>query len=186
MQGLRPTSQGSLIEDVTLSAAECNFPLPPPRSGELANFSSAPLLSPPAFARSAQRRFQDGAFLSRFDSFVAKNGATCHSLRSATAIKFFAGRHREGIAVRRRFVTYYRVSTRKQGQSGLGLAAQRAAVANHLGDGLANVITEFTEVESGRRNDRPRWTRHWPQHVAHRGRTSIDRARHPYCKGGGK
>ena len=57
--------------------------------------------------------------------------------------------------VKRRFVAYYRVSTRKQGQSGLGLDAQRGAVASYLGDGQANVIAEFTEVESGRRSDRP-------------------------------
>lgn len=56
--------------------------------------------------------------------------------------------------MKRRFVAYYRVSTRKQGQSGLGIEAQRIAVANYLGDGLANVVAEFTEVESGRRNDR--------------------------------
>lgn len=59
------------------------------------------------------------------------------------------------MTVKRRFVAYYRVSTRKQGHSGLGLDAQRTNVANHLGDGQANVIAEFTEVESGRRNDRP-------------------------------
>lgn len=51
-----------------------------------------------------------------------------------------------------RFVAYYRVSTDRQGQSGLGLDAQRTAVAQHIG--TAELVAEFTEVESGRKNDR--------------------------------
>lgn len=57
--------------------------------------------------------------------------------------------------MKRKFVAYYRVSTPKQGRSGLGLDAQRAAVAKSVGDGPANIIAEFTEVESGKRNNRP-------------------------------
>ncbi len=53
-----------------------------------------------------------------------------------------------------RFVAYYRVSTAKQGASGLGLAAQRSAVAAYLRE-HGQVIAEFKEVESGRRSDRP-------------------------------
>src|SRR5882757_3856588 len=53
------------------------------------------------------------------------------------------------------FIAYYRVSTAKQGVSGLGLEAQRAAVANYLNGGNWNIQAEFTEVESGRRSDRP-------------------------------
>lgn len=50
------------------------------------------------------------------------------------------------------FVAYYRVSTKRQGQSGLGLEAQQAAVVAYLG---GEPDHEFTEVESGKRSDRP-------------------------------
>ncbi len=50
-------------------------------------------------------------------------------------------------------VTYLRVSTDRQGQSGLGLEAQRAAVAAYVAG--RPVLGEFVEVESGRKDDRP-------------------------------
>lgn len=52
-------------------------------------------------------------------------------------------------------VAYYRVSTAAQGRSGLGLEAQRSAVANLARARELNLLAEFTEVESGKRNDRP-------------------------------
>ena len=54
-----------------------------------------------------------------------------------------------------KFIAYYRVSTDRQDKSGLGLEAQRAAVTNYLDGGDWKIIAEFTEVESGRRADRP-------------------------------
>lgn len=54
-----------------------------------------------------------------------------------------------------KFVTYFRVSTGKQGKSGLGIEAQRAAVATYLNGGDWSIVAEFTEVESGKRSDRP-------------------------------
>jgi len=53
-----------------------------------------------------------------------------------------------------KYVTYFRVSTERQGQSGLGLEGQRAAVAAHV-LGRGEVVAEFVEVESGKNNDRP-------------------------------
>ena len=53
------------------------------------------------------------------------------------------------------FVTYYRVSTDKQGRSGLGLDAQREAVARHAVGQGGSVVAAFEEVESGRKGDRP-------------------------------
>ncbi|AWV23291.1 DNA-invertase [Roseomonas mucosa] len=52
-------------------------------------------------------------------------------------------------------VAYYRVSTDRQGRSGLGLDAQRRAVANFLAGPAKMILGEFTEVESGKINDRP-------------------------------
>ncbi|MRI56778.1 recombinase family protein [Methylobacterium sp. DB1607] len=55
-----------------------------------------------------------------------------------------------------KFVSYLRVSTRKQGVSGLGLDAQRKAVTDYLNGGRWNLIAEVVEVESGKRSDRPK------------------------------
>jgi DNA invertase Pin-like site-specific DNA recombinase len=54
-----------------------------------------------------------------------------------------------------KFVSYIRVSTQKQGRSGLGLAAQREAITNYLNGGKWSLVGEFVEVESGKDSDRP-------------------------------
>jgi DNA invertase Pin-like site-specific DNA recombinase len=54
-----------------------------------------------------------------------------------------------------RFIAYYRVSTAKQGASGLGLEAQQEAVRSYLNGGRWKMVDEVTEIESGKRNDRP-------------------------------
>ena len=48
------------------------------------------------------------------------------------------------------YVTYYRVSTQKQGISGLGLDAQRSSVANYLLGSSKTILAEFVEVETGK------------------------------------
>jgi DNA invertase Pin-like site-specific DNA recombinase len=57
------------------------------------------------------------------------------------------------------FVSYLRVSTDKQGRSGLGIEAQRASVASYLAGFGVVPLAEFVEVESGKRDDRPELAR---------------------------
>jgi DNA invertase Pin-like site-specific DNA recombinase len=47
-----------------------------------------------------------------------------------------------------KFVAYYRVSTQRQGRSGLGVEAQQTAVRNYLNGGDWGLVAELTEVES--------------------------------------
>ena len=53
-------------------------------------------------------------------------------------------------------VTYLRVSTARQGKSGLGLEAQQKSVADYLSTGQWNLLEEFVEIESGKNNKRPK------------------------------
>lgn len=52
----------------------------------------------------------------------------------------------------RKYIAYYRVSTSKQGDSGLGLEAQRNDVMRYTN---GNILTEFTDVASGKKSTRP-------------------------------
>jgi DNA invertase Pin-like site-specific DNA recombinase len=54
-----------------------------------------------------------------------------------------------------KFVAYFRVSTQRQGQSGLGIEAQQSAVMNWLNGGRWELVSSFTEIESGKNDDRP-------------------------------
>jgi DNA invertase Pin-like site-specific DNA recombinase len=54
-----------------------------------------------------------------------------------------------------KFISYLRVSTDKQGQSGLGIEAQRKAVDDYLNGGSWQLLREYVEIETGKRNDRP-------------------------------
>lgn len=55
-----------------------------------------------------------------------------------------------------KFITYYRVSTTKQGDSGLGLEAQQMAVKKHLAQVGGVELASFTEIETGKNNARPK------------------------------
>lgn len=54
----------------------------------------------------------------------------------------------------KKYIAYYRVSTTRQGESGLGLSAQKEAVRRYLGKGKI-LLNQYQEVESGRKSERP-------------------------------
>lgn len=58
-----------------------------------------------------------------------------------------------------KLIAYYRVSTARQGLSGLGLEGQEAAVAEYLRRSAGTLLRAYTEVESGKRADRPELAR---------------------------
>ncbi len=55
-----------------------------------------------------------------------------------------------------KFVSYLRVSTDRQGKSGLGLEAQRATVESYARQHGCKIVAELVEVESGRKSERPK------------------------------
>ncbi len=59
----------------------------------------------------------------------------------------------------RRFVAYYRVSTERQGTSGLGLEAQQKAVRDYLNGGAWELVAEHVEIESGKNAADLNWQR---------------------------
>lgn len=71
-----------------------------------------------------------------------------------------------------RYIAYYRVSTDKQGRSGLGVEAQKAAVRDFL-QGKGSPVEEYTEVESGKKNDRPQLEKALQACRVHKGKLLI-------------
>jgi DNA invertase Pin-like site-specific DNA recombinase len=54
------------------------------------------------------------------------------------------------------FISYLRVSTKTQGEFGLGLEGRRTAVTRFLNGGSWELVQEVVEIESGKKNDRPK------------------------------
>jgi DNA invertase Pin-like site-specific DNA recombinase len=76
-------------------------------------------------------------------------------------------------AHRGKFVAYYRVSTDRQGKSGVGLEAQQAAVRQYLNGGSWQLVAEHVEIETGKRDDRPELVKALEACRKHRARLVI-------------
>jgi DNA invertase Pin-like site-specific DNA recombinase len=76
-------------------------------------------------------------------------------------------------AHRGKFVAYYRVSTDRQGKSGVGLEAQQAALRQYLNGGSWQLVAEHVEIETGKRDDRPELVKALEACRKHRARLVI-------------
>ena len=80
-----------------------------------------------------------------------------HRNRAQTDVTNLASNGVQGLEMAKgKFISYLRVSTDKQGRSGLGLEAQRAAVESYLNGSGRTFAAEYVEAESGKRSDRPK------------------------------
>jgi DNA invertase Pin-like site-specific DNA recombinase len=76
---------------------------------------------------------------------------------------------------RGKFIAYFRVSTDKQGKSGLGLEAQRKAILDYLNGGRWELVQELVEVESRKHSERPQLEAALAACKKHRARLVIAR-----------
>src|SRR5690348_14676665 len=75
----------------------------------------------------------------------------CHNIKG----RLYCDKRMESVAMTPSYIAYYRVSTDRQGKSGLGLEAQQQAVADYLQRTGGSLIETYTEIESGKRRQRP-------------------------------
>jgi DNA invertase Pin-like site-specific DNA recombinase len=87
---------------------------------------------------------------------MLERGMRFHRLHLFTNCQIVNSRHKR--MATGKFVSYLRVSTDKQGRSGLGLEAQREAVTRYLNGGSWKLVAEYVETESGKRSDRLKLT----------------------------
>src|SRR3954451_23257621 len=116
---------------------------------------SPPLLYQPCQGSKGNRRPPDGTPFSAFKVILVGTGHANLFSFKGTIVLICAMRQQancDSPSSRKMtaFIAYYRVSTDRLGASGLGLDAQRQAVARHIGTG--QLVAEYTEVESGRKH----------------------------------